>query len=417
MIPKLAGIGAILLWSSLALLTAASGAVPPFELAALTFAVGGGLGLIVTAARGRLATLRQPWPVWPVGVGGLFGYHALYFAALRHAPPAQAGLIAYLWPLLIVLLSAALPGHRLSPRHLVGAALGLGGVGLLVIDASSTARFDPRFATGYALAFVCAFVWSGYSVLSRRFRSVPTEAVTGFCLVTAALATIAHRATEVTVWPESGREWAAIVALGLGPVGSAFFLWDHRRQARRHPRPRGAVLRCPGPLDPDPGSVRLRATDREPRRRLWAHRRRRGRRLVETEDGEEGGWAEGAKSGSPPRGPRPLSAVYSASVAAAFGFSTMRPRYMPLLRSTWWGRRSSPRILVFHIGRLDQRVGRAAKAALHGRGFALRNGHGKAPQLKKPPRSRRGSVRSCGVDTLDRGGWLARRAGSIPVAA
>jgi drug/metabolite transporter (DMT)-like permease len=227
MIPKLAGIGAILLWSSLALLTAASGAVPPFELAALTFAVGGGLGLIVTAARGRLATLRQPWPVWAVGVGGLFGYHALYFAALRHAPPAQAGLIAYLWPLLIVLLSAALPGHRLSPRHLVGAALGLGGVGLLVIDASSTARFDPRFATGYALAFVCAFVWSGYSVLSRRFRSVPTEAVTGFCLVTAALATIAHRATEVTVWPESGREWAAIVALGLGPVGAAFFLWDH----------------------------------------------------------------------------------------------------------------------------------------------------------------------------------------------
>ena len=27
-----------------------------------------------------------------VGVGGLFGYHALYFLALRFAPPAEAGL-------------------------------------------------------------------------------------------------------------------------------------------------------------------------------------------------------------------------------------------------------------------------------------------------------------------------------------
>ena len=111
----LVGLGAILLWSALALLTASAGAIPPFELAALTFAIGGGFGLAYAAARGRLAALIQPWPVWAVGVGGLFGYHALYFAALRRAPPAEASLIAYLWPLLIVLFSALLPGERLRP--------------------------------------------------------------------------------------------------------------------------------------------------------------------------------------------------------------------------------------------------------------------------------------------------------------
>src|SRR5271170_4829274 len=121
------GLCAIVLWSALALLTAASGAAPPFELAALTFAIGGGLGLAYAAARGRLGALVQPWPVWLVGIGGLFGYHALYFAALRRAPPAEASLIAYLWPLLIVLFSAALPGERLSFRHILSAALGFAG--------------------------------------------------------------------------------------------------------------------------------------------------------------------------------------------------------------------------------------------------------------------------------------------------
>lgn len=52
------GFLAVLLWSCLAVLTAASGAIPPFQLAAMTFAVGGLLGLAVTIVRGRLSTLR-----------------------------------------------------------------------------------------------------------------------------------------------------------------------------------------------------------------------------------------------------------------------------------------------------------------------------------------------------------------------
>lgn len=217
---------AILLWSSLALFTAASRLVPPFELAALTFAIGGALGLIVTAARGQLRALRQPPVVWLVGVGGLFGYHALYFAALRLAPPAQAGLIAYLWPLLIVLLSALLPGERLGRWHVVGAALGFGGVIVLITGASGGFAPEARFALGYGLALACAFVWAVYSVLSRRLAAVPTEAVAGFCLGTAALALICHLMVEPTVWPATVAQALAIVGLGVGPVGLAFYVWD-----------------------------------------------------------------------------------------------------------------------------------------------------------------------------------------------
>jgi drug/metabolite transporter (DMT)-like permease len=217
---------AILLWSTLALLTAASGQVPPFELAALTFAIGGGAGLVIVAARGRREALRQRPAAWLLGVGGLFGYHALYFAALRLAPPAQAGLIAYLWPLLIVLLSALLPGARLAGRHVVGALMGLAGV-VAVLGGGQTAAFEPRYLPGYALALGCAFVWSSYSVLSRRLHDVPTDAVAGFCCVTAVLAAVCHIVFETTVWPAKASEWAAVAGLGLGPVGLAFYVWDY----------------------------------------------------------------------------------------------------------------------------------------------------------------------------------------------
>jgi len=225
----LVGLGAIALWSVLALLTASAGAIPPFELAALTFAIGGGLGFVYAASRGRLAALVQPWPVWMVGVGGLFGYHALYFAALNRAPPAEASLIAYLWPLLIVLFSALLPGERLKARHLVGAALGFAGAATLFAGKAggfSLAAIDPRVLSGYALALACAFVWSSYSVLSRKLKAAPTEAVAGFCVATAALAALCHFAFETNVAPAGAAQWAAIVGLGLGPVGLAFYVWD-----------------------------------------------------------------------------------------------------------------------------------------------------------------------------------------------
>lgn len=221
------GFGAILLWAVLALFTAASGAVPPFQLAAMTFTIGGLLGCASWLVRpGALRALRQPWAVWLLGVGGLFGYHTLYFAALRLAPPAEAGLISYLWPLLIVLLSALLPhAGGLRAAHLIGALLGLAGV-IVLFAGRGTLEFAAGALPGYAAAAAAALVWSGYSVLSARIGTVPTDAVAGFCLVTAALSVLCHLAVETTVWPAGAAQWGAVAALGVGPIGAAFYLWD-----------------------------------------------------------------------------------------------------------------------------------------------------------------------------------------------
>lgn len=222
------GIGfvAVLLWALLAYFTAASGEVPPFQLTAMSFGIGGLAGVATWLLRPQgIKALRQPWRVWALGVGGLFGYHFLYFTALRNAPTVDASLIAYLWPLLIVVLSALAPGEKLRAHHVAGALMGFAGAALIVTRGQSLS-LNPDYAFGYAIAFLAAFVWSGYSVLSRRFAEVPTDVVTGFCLVTAVLATGAHLALEDTVWPSGMGQWLAVLGLGLGPVGLAFFVWD-----------------------------------------------------------------------------------------------------------------------------------------------------------------------------------------------
>ncbi len=219
------GFGAILLWALLALLAVGSAPVPPFLLNALTFAIGGGVGIVWTLATGNLGTLRRvPLRVYAFGTVALFGYHALYFSALRMAPAAEASLIAYLWPLLIVLFSGLLPQERLTGAHVTGALIAFAGAALIVVKPGMA--LSGAALPGYALALLCAITWAGYSVLSRQLGAIPTEAVAVFCLATAALSVPAHLAFEETLWPAGMRGWLAILALGLGPVGLAFYVWD-----------------------------------------------------------------------------------------------------------------------------------------------------------------------------------------------
>ena len=231
----LIGFIAILLWATLALFTTATGAVPPFQLLSLTFGIAFAVSLLRWGwlmrrdAEAFRRIFRQRVAVWLLGIAGLFGYHALYFTALDHAPPVEASLICFLWPLLIVLLSASLPGERLHWTHLLGGALGLGGAILLVLQkADGAVAFQAQYIVGYLAALGCAVTWSIYSVMSRRFGHAPTDLVGAFCGATALLGVVAHVLVgEPTVWPADAWEWAAVVALGLGPVGVAFFVWDY----------------------------------------------------------------------------------------------------------------------------------------------------------------------------------------------
>jgi drug/metabolite transporter (DMT)-like permease len=225
------GLAAILLWAALAALTALAGRIPPFQLAAMTFAIGTLVGVAWARLRGQsLAVLREVPPAsWGLGVYGLLAFHACYFFALQAAPPLEASLIVFLWPLLIVLMSGLLParhgGTELRWWHVAGALLGLAGTVLIILGKGRSFEFSGT-AAGYVAAAAAALIWSSYSVASRLFARVPSTAVMGSCGLTASGALAFHLLLETTVWPASVTAWLAVVALGLGPVGMAFYLWD-----------------------------------------------------------------------------------------------------------------------------------------------------------------------------------------------
>ena len=222
------GLIAIGLWSALALSTVTAAGIAPFELLALSFGVAFISGMLVLSIQGRraLAKLRQPPGAWFLAFIAIFFYHALYFFALATVPPAHASLIAYLWPLLIVLFSAFGPGgDRLQPRHLVGAALGFLGAALIFMGRQG-GTMQPAQSAGYLAALGCAVIWSGYSVANRRYAQVPSEMLIGVCGAVALAGGAAHMLLEHSVAPNF-TQWLAILFLGIGPTGLAFLAWDH----------------------------------------------------------------------------------------------------------------------------------------------------------------------------------------------
>ncbi len=223
MTANLLALGAIALWASLAALGVSLSHVPPFLLTGLALLVGSVIALPLS--RGDVRQWRVPSATLALGVYGLFGFHFLLFIALRHAPPVQANLVNYLWPLGIVAMAPwFLPGVSLTARHVLAALIGFAGAALAILGGRG-AGTEAVWAWGYVPALGSAFIWASYSLLTQRVRAFPTAAIGSFALASGLLSVLCH------VWLEpsttlSARDWGLIVVLGLGPLGGAFFLWD-----------------------------------------------------------------------------------------------------------------------------------------------------------------------------------------------
>jgi len=221
----LLALAAIALWGSLATLGVSLAHVPPFLLTGLSLLIGSLIALPLS--RFRLSEWRVPLPTLALGLYGLFGYHFLLFLAFRHAPPVEANLVNYLWPLGIVIMAPLfLPGMRLHAVHVLSALVGFAGAALAILGKPGTAPgLSLQFEWGYVLALAAAFIWSSYSLMTRRVAVFPTSAIGSFAALSGLLALACHTWLEPAT-PLSTHDWLLIAAMGLGPLGGAFFLWD-----------------------------------------------------------------------------------------------------------------------------------------------------------------------------------------------
>ena len=218
---NLYALGAIALWASLASLGVSLTHIPPFLLT--------GIALIIGSVPAWPFVLRDPsqWRIpartLALGVYGLFAYHFLLLIALRHAPPVEANLVNYLWPLFIVVLApVVLPGVALRLPHVLAALLGFGGAAIAIAGGR---ELSGTLAWGYLPALAAAFIWATYSLLTKRVAAFPTTAIGLFGLVSGVLSLLCHVVLEPAASLQA-RDWALLAVLGLGPLGASFFLWD-----------------------------------------------------------------------------------------------------------------------------------------------------------------------------------------------
>lgn len=102
-----------------------------------------------------------------LGVGNPFVYYLILFQAYDLLPAQEAQPLNYLWPLMVVLLSALLLRQRISPAQ--GLAILVSFLGVLVISTrGDVLSFRFTHAPGAALAVSSSVVWALFWILNMK---------------------------------------------------------------------------------------------------------------------------------------------------------------------------------------------------------------------------------------------------------
>ncbi|MCY7318468.1 MAG: DMT family transporter, partial [Ramlibacter sp.] len=131
-----------------------------------------------------------------------------------------------LWPLLMVVLAPVfLREVKLKWAHIAAALVGFAGAAIVIVGGAGASSASASWSWGYLPAIGSAFIWASYSLGTRRVPPFPTAAIGLFGLVSGLLSLLCHALLEAPA-VLTRHDWMLVTAMGLGPLGAAFFLWD-----------------------------------------------------------------------------------------------------------------------------------------------------------------------------------------------
>ncbi|MGH6880221.1 DMT family transporter [Hypericibacter sp.] len=214
-------------WPLLAALTTTS--MPLFQYLAIIFATGALLLFALPASGTAVATGRKcgtglrasRWLAAIMVAVGLLLSDVLFIIALRHIPAAEANLILYLWPVIVVILAAALGLAVLRRRHIGGVVIGLAGAALVIGGGGGDLSWiGAGLAAGGGLAwalFVVFRLWQGENAPDALSWGLALSAVIAFAI---------HLLLEDWVAP-TPQALIGTALVGIAPLGLGNLAWDH----------------------------------------------------------------------------------------------------------------------------------------------------------------------------------------------
>jgi drug/metabolite transporter (DMT)-like permease len=213
-------------------------ATGPASLALLRYGIGVCcLALPVALSRqGLRFDRRDLLPIALLGIGQFGLLIALLNYGLRYIPSGRAALIFASFPMLTLLLAAALGRERLTAAKTLGVLLTLAGVALALGEKAALPAGTANAWIGELAVFASALCGAVCSVLYRPYlQKYPTLSVSALAMLAAVgfLALLAAAEGFFAAVPHfTASGWAAILFIGVSSgVGYCLWLWALKHAA------------------------------------------------------------------------------------------------------------------------------------------------------------------------------------------
>ena len=214
----------LLMWGLLAVFTVVVTNIPTFEILSIVFTVSFITGIAYSYIKGEENPIKKhPKYMWFIGFLGIFCNDALYIQSFKYAPPEQADLINYLWPLMVILFSSVLPKEKFLIKYVISAVIAFTGIYLLLCGGEG---FHYEFLPGYGFAFLAASCWAIFTLFSRGNNQNKSIAVTAiYCGIAAVGSFVSHCVSEVFIMPTLSQS-IILVIMGVTTHSLAYIFWD-----------------------------------------------------------------------------------------------------------------------------------------------------------------------------------------------